>query len=282
MASDDRAATLFFLLSVLLHLGLLIPLPFLQPHEMPPTEEPPRAQYVVRLPQPARAMTPISPPPMTRPQPRPEPTTVAPAQPRLPQPLERPQPRQERTQVLDTAPPPVTLVEPERADRPAARQPTPLTSQATTVRRQKLPSLPQVAPRPVPPAESEPVSRPVPRQPSTHWQEAMRPPQQAPAPGDPDPLATYLAQVRAAIERHKRYPSAALRVGMTGYVVLRFVILADGRVIDASVAESSGHAAFGGAALESLRRAGTMPPFPETIQRERLLVQVPIAFKLTE
>ena len=181
----------------------------------------------------------------------------------------------------DAAPPPVTMVEPEGADRPAARQPTPLTPQAPTVRRQKLPSLPRVAPRPVPPAEPEPLGRPVPRQPSPRWQEAMRPPQ-APAPGEPDPLAMYLAQVRAAIERHKHYPSAALRTGMTGHVVLRFVILADGQVTDPSVAVGDGHAAFGRAALESLRRAGRMPPFPEAIRQERLVVQVPIAFTLRE
>jgi periplasmic protein TonB len=281
MARDDRVATLFLLLSVLLHLGLLVPLPVLQPRERPPQEEQPRARYVVRLPQPARPMTPTAPPPTARPQPGPEATTVAPAQPRLPHPIEAPQPRQERTPVPDTAPPPVTVVEPERADRPAARQPTPLTSQAPTVRRQKLPSLPRVALRPVPPVEPESLGRPVPRQPSSRWQEATKPPQ-APAPGEPDPLATYLAQVRAAIERHKQYPSAALRTGMTGQVVLRFVILADGRVTDPSIAESDGHAAFSRAALESLRRAGTMPPFPDTIRQERLVVQVPIAFTLTE
>jgi TonB family protein len=71
-------------------------------------------------------------------------------------------------------------------------------------------------------------------------------------------------------------------MGMTGQVVLQFVILADGRVIDPSIAESHGHVAFSSAALESLRRAGQMPPFPQTIQRERLVVQVPMAFKLTE
>jgi periplasmic protein TonB len=281
MVSDDGVAILFFLLSVLLHLGLLVPLPFLQPPTKAPKDEPPRAQYVVRLPQPARPMAPISPPAITTPEPRPEPATVAPAQPRTLQPVEAPQPRQERTEVPDTSPPPVTVVEPERADRPAARQPTPLTPEAPTVRRQKLSSLPRVAPHAVPPAEPEPLGRPVPRQPSSRWQEAMRPPQ-APAPGEPDPLATYLAQVRAAIERHKQYPSAALRTGMTGHVVLRFVILADGRVIDPSVAESDGHAAFSRAALESLRRAGHMPPFPETIRQERLVVQVPIAFTLRE
>jgi hypothetical protein len=77
MAGDDRVAMLFFLLSVLLHLGLLAPPPCLQPRQMPPKEEPPQAQYVVRLAQPARSMTPLSPPLPTRPQPRPEPTRAA-------------------------------------------------------------------------------------------------------------------------------------------------------------------------------------------------------------
>ena len=77
MVTDNRVATLCFLLSVCLHLGLLIPHPFLQPCQMPPKEEPLRAQYEVRRAQPARSMTLVSAPPTTRPQPRPEPTSAA-------------------------------------------------------------------------------------------------------------------------------------------------------------------------------------------------------------
>ena len=43
-----------------------------------------------------------------------------------------------------------------------------------------------------------------------------------------------------------------------------------------------GPMAFGSEALESLRRAGQMPPFPDTMPQERLVVQVPIAYRLME
>ena len=280
MASDDRVATVFLALSVLLHLGLLTPLILWRPRETPPQEEKLRATYVVRIPQPSPAMTSASPPPVPGPPPRPELPTAA-VQPRQPQPLERPQQRQEPTPVPQVMPQ-IKPVEPERADRPLPRQPAALTSQATAVRRQKLPQLPKVAPSAVKPLGVETANRPVPRQPSTRWQQHAVPQQQARAPAHQDPLMTYLAEVRAAIERHKRYPTAARRAGIIGSVVLQFVILPDGRVVDPAVAESNGYASFGTAALESLRRAGRMPPFPEAIDRDRLVVQVPISYKLSE
>jgi protein TonB len=149
------------------------------------------------------------------------------------------------------------------------------------VRRQKLPQIPEVARAPVTPAEVETSHRPVPRQPSGEWQQAPAPPQ-ATAPGPEEPLAAYLAEVRAAIERHKYYPSSAQRVGVTGQVVLQFVILPDGRVSDPRILERNGHGALGSAALDALRRASPLPPFPETLTQERLLVKVPISYKLSE
>jgi protein TonB len=157
-----------------------------------------------------------------------------------------------------------------------------LKSHAAAVRRQKPPALPPVARLQTPLAEDPTRHRPAPRQPSTQWQQVIAPPAPASPPGEQDPLATYLAEVRAAIDRHKRYPSAARRAGITGSVVLQFVILPDGRVIEPSVAETNGHSAFGAAALDSLRRASPMPPFPEEIARDRLMVRVPISYKLTE
>jgi len=64
--------------------------------------------------------------------------------------------------------------------------------------------------------------------------------------------------------------------------VLQFVILPDGRVIEPSIAASNGYRAFGTAALESLRRASPMPPFPPAIDRDRLVVRVPMTYTLNE
>ena len=281
MARDDRVATWFLLVSVLLHLGLLIPLPLLQIEETRPTEEGPRAQYVVRLPQPALRQTP--PPPVPKPlQPLEPPAMAAAVQPRQPQPVDISQPRQERTSVPEITPSPQPRpVQPDTPDTITPRPPMPTNSHAAVVRRHKLPALPPLVQLPTFPAEDPTRHRPVPRQPSTQWQQAIVPPAPSMPPGEQDPLATYLAEVRAAIDRHKRYPAAA-RLGSTGSVVLQFVILPDGRVIEPSVAETDGHRAFGAAALDSLRRASPMPPFPETIVRDRLMVRVPISYKLTE
>lgn len=137
-------------------------------------------------------------------------------------------------------------------------------------------------PNPVKPINEETVKLPLPHQPSTPGQQALTPQPPVNAAAAHDALAAYLAEIRAAIERQKRYPAAARRAGMTGHVVLQFVILADGRVMDPRVIENEGHTTFAAAALGSLRRAGQMPPFPDAMPQRRLMVQVPIAYRLME
>jgi protein TonB len=282
MANDDRVATLFLILSMLLHLALLLPLPALQLHKVPQSEEQPRATYIVRMPQSARTPTPIASPSMPEPLPRSETPPVAAVEPRTAQLFERSQLRPEATPAPQLSSPPIKVVDPDRADRPLPRRPTTLKPHTTPMRHQKIPPLPQVAQTSVKPIREEAVKRPMPRQPSTLGQEAVMPRPPVRAAEELNPLTAYLAEIRAAIERHKRYPAVARRAGMAGHVVLQFILLADGRVIDPRVVENEGHTAFATAALESLRRAGQMPPFPDTLEQERLMVQVPIAYRLME
>ena len=91
----------------------------------------------------------------------------------------------------------------------------------------------------------------------------------------------YLTRVVQALEREKRYPSVARRRAISGRVTLQFAILADGRVVDAKITQSSGHTVLNTATLQALRRASPMPPFPDAIQKRRLQVEVPIAYELT-
>lgn len=281
MGRDDRVALWFLLMSVLLHLGLLLPTSFLQPRETRPAEEVAPARYVVRIPQPAPQRTP--PPPLPTPSQPPEPPAMAAAiPPRQPQAVDHSQPRQEPTPVPAITPPQPRPVEPDTPDPLKPRPPTPPKSHANAIRRQRVPALPPVAQLPPPPAEASVRQGAVPRRPSTQGQQAVVPPTPSAPASEQDPLATYLAAVRAAIDRHKRYPAAARRAGITGSVVLQFVILSDGRVIEPSIAESNGYRAFGTAALESLRRASPMPPFPPEIDRDRLVVRVPMTYTLNE
>ena len=90
----------------------------------------------------------------------------------------------------------------------------------------------------------------------------------------------YLALVFQEIERHKRYPRFAERSGLDGRVVLRFTVRSDGEVLNPEVVEVAGHGSFGKAALQALARVGMLPPFPDTIRRRELLVEVPLTFNL--
>lgn len=72
--------------------------------------------------------------------------------------------------------------------------------------------------------------------------------------------AKWGATIRARIERAKRYPSAAGRVG--GTVTVRLSVTRGGDLASVALAASSGNAALDAAALEAVRRAGRFPPAP--------------------
>jgi protein TonB len=284
MTRDDRLTALFLLLSVLLYVGLLLPWPWLPEQAPPPPPEPPRPVYVVKIPHTAPTSSRVPPPPVPRPQQHPEiPHTATAIQPRQPQALEPHQPRQEPAPIPEVVRPQASITVPQLPDPRQPRQGSRAASPTPTVRRQqKPPPRPQVVQRPSPPTEVEAPPPAAPRQPSTQAQPSPAPSPPAAAPAEHDPLALYLGKVRAAIDRQKRYPTAARRAGVTGQVVLQFVILPDGKVLDPSIAENHASSALGSAALDSLRRASPLPPFPEEITQDRLVVRVPISYKLAE
>lgn len=94
-----------------------------------------------------------------------------------------------------------------------------------------------------------------------------------------DAIQSYLGFVFQSMEGLKRYPSIATQSGLGGRVVLRFTVRWDGEVIDPQITEISGHESFGDAALQTLRRIGQLPPFPDEIRRHELLVEVPITYR---
>lgn len=279
MPRDGKVTTLSLLLSVFLHLSIIAALPVLRVRKTPPKEKM-RVQVVVRIPRPARALAPLEPPPLPRPKKRPEPksltTTV---RPRRPQALSRPQRRPDPTRVPDLSRPQVRPVDINRPNLPSPRQPARLRRHNSLVGRPT--PVPTFSPPQVSLAQVAVPKLPEPRQPSTQWRQATVVQQRAADSRQENPIAAYLARVRAAIERHKRYPHSARRAGITGRAVLEFVILPGGQVIEPRIADSASSGIFGSAALETLRRASPMPPFSPGINQERLLVKIPIFYELS-
>jgi protein TonB len=97
--------------------------------------------------------------------------------------------------------------------------------------------------------------------------------------GSTDPIDLYMAQVRALISKHKRYPPLAKRRGIEGNLLLRLAVAADGSV-EVAVIESSG---TGSALLEEGARAAVaavapLPPPPSG----GLRFDVPVRYSLKE
>ena len=101
-----------------------------------------------------------------------------------------------------------------------------------------------------------------------------------PGSGSGDVLRGYLRLVRQLLEKQKDYPSQARQRHIQGIVMVRFTIRAGGQVASFQISRSSGHGLLDEAAKNTLRRVGQFPPLPVDLNRQKLTVEVPLAFRL--
>ncbi|MCG6860224.1 MAG: energy transducer TonB [Chromatiaceae bacterium] len=90
----------------------------------------------------------------------------------------------------------------------------------------------------------------------------------------------YLAGLRRAIAKKRRYPLRARRNGKTGVATIYFVLDKDGRINGARLDKSSGSRSLDDAAVETLRRLAKYKPIPQALGRTRWHLRVPIRFAL--
>ncbi|MBY0338389.1 MAG: TonB family protein, partial [Acetobacteraceae bacterium] len=100
----------------------------------------------------------------------------------------------------------------------------------------------------------------------------------APRPAAPPP--SYVAQLLAALERHKSYPAEACQRRAEGTALLRFRLRRDGTVIAFRVERSSGDALLDGAVVTMIERASPFPPLPPELPGEAIELTVPVRFAL--
>ena len=108
--------------------------------------------------------------------------------------------------------------------------------------------------------------------------------------GTPSPLAKaatddsqrqarqdYLWQIVGKLSQYRFY-GQPLPEGERGLVVARMIVARDGRLIDASVAGSSGFPNLDRAVIDTVRRASPFPPLPADLAVDSLSFVVPIAY----
>jgi periplasmic protein TonB len=101
----------------------------------------------------------------------------------------------------------------------------------------------------------------------------------------PGPDAAGLRQYRLALageaRRHRNYPDAARREGVTGTAEVRVSVNA-GTQRQAELARSSGHAVLDSAALEMLRAAAAHAQVPESLRGQAFAVLLPVVFEVED
>jgi protein TonB len=104
--------------------------------------------------------------------------------------------------------------------------------------------------------------------------------------GGGDPAATqrhYLKLIRARILAQRKYPYMARQRRQEGVVRLRFTLSAAGALSQGvQVVKPSGFNLLDEQARQCVLAAAPFPPFPLGLQRQRLCVELPIIYKISE
>jgi protein TonB len=162
------------------------------------------------------------------------------------------------TEEVEATPPPKEELkqqpEPEAEVTPPTPEPPKLVPEQAEV----------VLPKPEPPPKPEP--EPPPPTPTA--------PQVARTP--PPSVVRWQSQLRAHIERFKRYPQAARREG--GIATVAFAIDHEGHLLRSNVVQSSGSAALDQETLAMLVRAQPMPRPPDQLADDDLTFTIPVRF----
>jgi TonB family protein len=90
----------------------------------------------------------------------------------------------------------------------------------------------------------------------------------------------YTNKVRQMIARAKIYPSMARDKGQQGKIDLSFKLGKNGGVLKLLVEHSSGHAMLDEAARDAVENAGPFPPIPEKLNKQYVLLKLPVSFIL--
>ncbi len=90
----------------------------------------------------------------------------------------------------------------------------------------------------------------------------------------------YGSRLAAWLNKYKRYPRRAQKLGQQGTVKIRFTIDRTGKVLSSHLLRSSGSELLDREVRSLVYRASPMPPIPKTLARAKLTVTVPIRFSL--
>ncbi|WP_394700071.1 TonB family protein [uncultured Parasphingorhabdus sp.] len=92
--------------------------------------------------------------------------------------------------------------------------------------------------------------------------------------------ANYYAMVSAHLNQRKQYPTEARKARQQGVVKVRFTVDRTGNISNVSITGSSGHDILDQATLALMQRVAPLPAMPESMQRDKVTISLPIDYSL--
>lgn len=205
----------------------------------------------------------------------PEPIVEAPAPEPTPEPLPEP--------VAPTPPAPEAIAIKQKE----VEKPKPVVKEKTPPKPERVVKRVEPKPKPAPTQSAKPAETVAKTQSTANTQASSNASSAAKAAAAPAGVAvnpavrqSYFDQIAAKLARSKRYPKASHRRGEEGEAKLAFVLDRTGNVLESYIVSSSGSARLDRAALEMLKRAQPLPPFPDNLTQSTLKIEVPVSFRL--
>lgn len=109
--------------------------------------------------------------------------------------------------------------------------------------------------------------------------ETVKTPEYSPVEAD-NALGEYGNLLGRALAKHKQYPRIARTRGWQGNVLLDLKLDGYGKVLSATIRQSSGYEVLDKQALDMVRKASPFPAPPEALRNRTFNITVPVSFKL--
>jgi len=97
----------------------------------------------------------------------------------------------------------------------------------------------------------------------------------------PPYAADYARVVQGKIIDNLAYPLEARQAGFQGTVKVGLHLSYDGQLQDAVIRQSSGYAMLDEDALNTVKKINSFPPFPASIEKDDLWIEIPIDYRLS-
>lgn len=98
--------------------------------------------------------------------------------------------------------------------------------------------------------------------------------------GNSADVNSYLSKLSRHLARYYDYPRRARRLGQQGTPVIVFEFSRDGKLLDHSLRDSSGHRLLDDAALQMLEQAAPLPAVPPEMRGRTFAYALPVRFSL--